>query len=166
MDRDVIKALYEASAAGVKIDLIIRGICCLKVGVEGVSENINVRSIVGTFLEHSRIYYFENGGNPDVYLSSADWMPRNLERRVELLFPIDDVSLKERVIHILDIMLKDNVKAQLLHKDGTYKRISRRGKKAISCQQYFCDEAVKLSENRKEVQTSRLLIPETSSPNN
>ena len=166
VDRDVIKALYEASAAGVKIDLIIRGICCLKVGVEGVSENINVRSIVGTFLEHSRIYYFENGGNPDVYLSSADWMPRNLERRVELLFPIDDVSLKERVIHILDIMLKDNVKAQLLHKDGTYKRISRRGKKAISCQQYFCDEAVKLSENRKEVQTSRLLIPETSSPNN
>ena len=166
VDRDIIKALYEASAAGVKIDLIIRGICCLRVGVEGVSENITVRSIVGTFLEHSRIFYFENGGNPDVYLSSADWMPRNLERRVELLFPIDDISLKDRVIHILDIMLKDNVKAQLLQKNGTYKRVSRRGKEALSCQQYFCDEAVRLSQNKKEVETSRLFIPETSTPNN
>ncbi len=163
VDRDIIKALYEASTAGVKIDLIIRGICCLKVGVEGVSENITVRSIVGTFLEHSRIYYFENAGNEEVFCSSADWMPRNLERRVELLFPIDAPSLRERVIHILDVMLKDNVKAQMMQNDGTYKRISRRGKEPVSCQKFFCEEAIKLSENKEQYETSRIFIPETSS---
>lgn len=91
-DPDIIAALYEASAAGVKIELIVRGICCLKVGIPGVSETISVRSIVGNFLEHSRIFYFENAGNPEFYCSSADWMPRNLERRVEILFPVEKKS--------------------------------------------------------------------------
>jgi polyphosphate kinase len=119
-DPDVIKALYEASCAGVKIDLIIRGICCLKVGVPGVSDNIKVRSIVGRFLEHNRIFRFENDGAAELYLSSADWMPRNLERRVELMFPIEDAELKEKLNLILTNLLKDDVKARKLSKDGRY----------------------------------------------
>ena len=97
-DKDIIEALYEASAAGVKIELIIRGICCLKVGIPGVSENISVRSIVGNFLEHSRIFYFENDGSPEMYCASADWMPRNLERRVEILFPIEEMGDRKSVV--------------------------------------------------------------------
>lgn len=119
-DADVIKALYEASCAGVKIDLIVRGICCLKVGVPGVSDNIKVRSIVGRFLEHNRIFRFENAGDPKLYLSSADWMPRNLERRVELMFPIEDEELKEELNFVLTNLLKDDVKARTLSKDGRY----------------------------------------------
>ena len=119
-DPDVIKALYEASCAGVKIDLIIRGICCLKVGVPGVSDNIKVRSIVGRFLEHNRIFRFENAGAPELYLSSADWMPRNLERRVELMFPIEDEELKRKLNLILTNLLKDDVKSRKLSKDGRY----------------------------------------------
>ncbi|MBQ7562444.1 MAG: RNA degradosome polyphosphate kinase [Lachnospiraceae bacterium] len=160
VDRDIIKALYEASTAGVRIDLIVRGICCLKVGIPGVSENIIVRSIVGNFLEHSRIYYFENDGNFEVYCSSADWMPRNLERRVELLFPIDNEELKGRVVHILDVMLRDNVKAQVMQNDGTYKRRDKRGKEAVSCQEYFCEEAIKEAGKKKEYQVLRLFVPE------
>ena len=102
-DRDIIAALYSASAAGVKIDLIIRGICCLKVGIPGVSENITVRSIVGNFLEHARIFYFYSGGNEEVFMGSADWMPRNLEKRVEIVFPVEDEQIKKEVMHILDI---------------------------------------------------------------
>ena len=94
-DQEVIAALYEASAAGVKIDLIIRGICCLKVGIPKVSENITVRSIVGTFLEHARMFYFQNGGQEEYYMGSADWMPRNLDKRVEILFPVEDEDLKK-----------------------------------------------------------------------
>ena len=119
-DPDVIKALYEASCAGVKIDLIVRGICCLKVGVPGVSDNIKVRSIVGRFLEHNRIFRFENAGAPELYLSSADWMPRNLERRVELMFPIEDEELKRKLNLILTNLLKDDVKSRKLSKDGRY----------------------------------------------
>ena len=118
-DQDVIMALYEASNAGVKIDLIVRGICCLKVGIPGVSDNITVHSIVGNFLEHSRIYFFRNGGNEEYYLSSADWMPRNLERRVEILFPVEEEELTERLHHILDAELKDNLKAYYLQPDGS-----------------------------------------------
>ena len=121
-DPDVIKALYEASCAGVKIDLIVRGICCLKVGVPGVSDNIKVRSIVGRFLEHNRIFRFENAGAPELYLSSADWMPRNLERRVELMFPIEDEELKRKLNLILTNLLKDDVKSRKLSKDGRYYR--------------------------------------------
>lgn len=122
-DPDVIKALYEAASEGVKIDLIIRGICCLKVGVSGTGNNITVRSIVGNFLEHARIFMFENGGNPQVYCASADWMPRNLERRVEILFPIEDRPLKAHLMSILKLQLKDNQKAHELNSKGEYIRV-------------------------------------------
>ena len=141
-DKDIIAALYEASCAGVQIDMIIRGICCLKAGVPGLSENIRVRSIVGNFLEHSRIFYFENDGSPELYMGSADWMPRNLDRRVEITFPIMDEKLKEEVYHILDVQLKDNVKAHLLKPDGTYEKVDKRGKELICAQDTFCQEAI------------------------
>jgi len=125
VDREIIQALYLASQAGVKIDLIVRGICCLRPGLAGVSENIAVRSIVDRFLEHSRIYYFENACQPQVFLGSADWMPRNFLRRIEVLFPIEDGILRERVKReLLDIPLADNVKARLLQSDGSHQRPS------------------------------------------
>lgn len=141
VDKEIIKALYEASCAGVVIDLIVRGICCLKPGVPGVSENIRVRSIVGRFLEHSRIFYFHSNGNELVLLSSADWMPRNLRKRVELLFPIEDEINKNKVKEILEISLKDTVKARILNRDGSYSRIDKRGKEIINSQEYFCELA-------------------------
>lgn len=113
-DPKIMEALYHASACGVKIELIIRGICCLKVGIPGVSENITVRSIVGDFLEHSRIFYFYNNGAEEVFMGSADWMPRNLDRRVEIVFPVEDEKIKREVIHILDVELADNRKAHIL----------------------------------------------------
>lgn len=149
-DRDIIAALYEASAAGVKIDLIIRGICCLKVGIPGVSENITVRSIVGNFLEHSRIFYFENGEHYEIYCGSADWMPRNLERRVEILFPVDRPKLKEELLHILQNQLNDTVKASVLQSDGTYVKVDRRGRKLFHSQEEFCKEAVEKARELKE----------------
>lgn len=141
-DPDIIKALYKASTAGVKIELIVRGICCLKVGVPGVSENISVRSIVGDFLEHSRIFYFENAGNYEIYCGSADWMPRNLVRRVEILFPIRDELLKGKVLHILNVLLADTVKARILMPDGDYERVDKRGKESICAQVQFVKEAI------------------------
>ena len=159
-DRDVIVALYEASAAGVQIDLIVRGICCLKVGIPGVSENIHVRSIVGNFLEHSRIFYFYNNGLEDVFCASADWMPRNLEKRVEIMFPIEREELKEEVIHILDIELKDNVKAHVLQPDDTYEKVDRRGKAILSSQDYFVEEAKEKAKAEKHVVNRRVFIPE------
>ncbi|MCE0482923.1 MAG: polyphosphate kinase 1 [Methylacidiphilales bacterium] len=123
VEESLIAALYEASQAGVKIDLIVRGICCLRPGMPGVSDNIRVISIVGRFLEHSRIFYFGNGGKPKVYLGSADWMPRNLFRRVEVVFPVRDPGLRKRVIEeILPAYLSDCVKARVLNSDGTYTR--------------------------------------------
>lgn len=122
-DRQIIEALYKASCAGVKIDLIVRGICCLRAGIKGVSENITVRSIVGNFLEHSRIYYFKNGGNTEYYCSSADWMPRNMDKRIEILFPVERKRLQEKLNHVLKLMLKDNQKAWILQPDGSYKRM-------------------------------------------
>ena len=161
-DKDVIEALYEASAAGVKIDLIVRGICCLKVGIPGVSENITVRSIVGNFLEHSRIFYFENDGHFEVYCASADWMPRNLERRVEILFPIEEPALKEQVVKILDYQLRDNLKAHVLQADGSYEKIDKRGKVLFGSQAAFCEDAVLQAKAVREsdVQDSRVFIPE------
>jgi polyphosphate kinase len=140
-DQKIIAALYEASAAGVKIDLIVRGICCLKVGIAGISENITVRSIVGNFLEHSRIYYFSNDGWAEVYMASADWMPRNLDRRVEILFPVEDEHLKEEVIHVLEVELADNGKAHMMQPDGTYVKLKHRGKEELISQEYFCEQA-------------------------
>ncbi len=161
-DPDVIKALYEASAAGVKIDLIVRGICCLKVGIPGVSENISVRSIVGNFLEHARIFYFENDENYEVYCGSADWMPRNLERRVEILFPVERQELKEKLIHILQNQLRDTVKAQILQPDGTYERVDKRGKEIFNAQEAFCEEAIAYARQGQEesVTSRRTFIPE------
>lgn len=140
-DKDIIIALYEASQAGVKIDLIVRGICCLKVGIPGVSENITIRSIVGNFLEHSRIFYFENNGKPEVFCGSADWMPRNLERRVEILFPIEEEELKKKVVHILEMELADTKKAHYMQADGTYHKLDMRGRKQLNSQEEFCKEA-------------------------
>lgn len=161
-DKDIIAALYKASAAGVKIDLIVRGICCLKVGIPGISENISVRSIVGNFLEHSRIFYFENDGNYEVYCASADWMPRNLERRVEILFPIEAAELKERVWQILEYQLKDNLKAHILQPDGSYEKVDKRGKVLFGSQAAFCEDAIERTRAVKEenVQNSRVFIPE------
>jgi polyphosphate kinase len=126
LDKNIIMALYRASQEGVEIDLIVRGICALRPGVRGVSDHIRVRSIVGRFLEHSRIYYFANGGEEEVYLGSADWMPRNLYERVEVIFPLKDALLRERVRQeILEAYLADNVKSRLLVKDGSYERTWR-----------------------------------------
>ena len=141
-DKEIGTALYEASCAGVKIDLIIRGICCVKAGVPGLSENISVRSIVGNFLEHSRIFYFSNDGCPEVYMGSADWMPRNLDRRVEIMFPVEDDRLKEKVVHILEVELEDNVKAHILQPGGTYEKVDKRGKVLVNSQLQFCREAM------------------------
>ncbi len=164
-DKDVIRALYEASTAGVKIDLIVRGICCLKVGIPGVSDNITVRSIVGNFLEHSRIFYFENDENYEIYCGSADWMPRNLERRVEILFPIETQVLKEKVVQILQYQLQDNLKAHVLQEDGTYERVDKRGKTLFGSQAAFCEDAIEeaLKANEQEKQDSRVFIPERQS---
>lgn len=153
-DEGIIRALYEASAAGVKIQLVVRGICCLKTGIPGISDNIEVRSIVGNFLEHSRIYYFLNDGNEEIYMASADWMPRNLDRRVEILFPVLDEKLQKKVKHILEIELSDTLKAHVMNAEGNYEKIDKRGKVLLSSQQYFCEEAVKEAE---------ALIPEHSS---
>ena len=161
-DRDIIAALYEASCAGVKIQLIVRGICCLKAGVPGLSENIEVRSIVGNFLEHIRIFYFENDEAPEVYMGSADWMPRNLDRRVEIVFPVLDEKLKEKAIHILQVQLDDNVKAHVLQPDGSYAKIDRRGKSPVCAQEQFCQEAldaVKRQNALEEPEDKRVFIP-------
>lgn len=158
-DREVIQALYEASCAGVKIELIVRGICCLKPGIKGVSENITVRSIVGDFLEHSRIFYFENAGNSEVYCGSSDWMPRNLLKRVEIMFPILDERLKERVIYILETLLADTVKARVEKPDGTYERIERHGRDLVCAQDTFCEWAQGLVATKDPVENSRVFIP-------
>lgn len=158
-DPELMEALYEASAAGVKIELIVRGICCLKVGIPGISENITVRSIVGTFLEHSRIYYFLNGGQEEVYLASADWMPRNLDRRVEILFPIENEQLKKEVLHVLEIQLQDTMKAQIKQPDGSYERVDRRGKAALCAQEYFMEYARNLNKPQEDTVHDRVFIP-------
>ncbi|MCI8532736.1 MAG: RNA degradosome polyphosphate kinase [Lachnospiraceae bacterium] len=158
-DPGLIAALYEASAAGVKIELIVRGICSLKVGIPGVSENISVRSIVGSFLEHSRIYYFLNGGQEEVYLASADWMPRNLDRRVEILFPVENEHLKKEVMHVLKIQLQDTMKAQIKQPDGTYEKVDRRGKPALCAQEYFVEYAANLNKSQEDMIHDRVFIP-------
>ncbi len=158
-DKEIIAALYEASAAGVEIDLIIRGICCLKTGIPGVSETIHVRSIVGNFLEHARIFYFRNGGNEEFYMGSADWMPRNLDKRVEIMFPVEDPVLREKVRHILQVQLDDNVKAHILQPSGVYEKIDKRGKVLVNAQETFCEEAIVAAKTQAETVSSRVFIP-------
>jgi polyphosphate kinase len=126
VEPQAIEALYRASCAGVKVDLIIRGVCALRPGVPGVSENIRVRSVVGRFLEHSRVFYFDNGGEPEMFCASADWMERNFFRRVEIAFPIQRESHRERILRDLDLCLRDNVQAWELQSDGSYKRVERK----------------------------------------
>ena len=149
IDDQIVEKLYEASQAGVEIRLVVRGMCSLIPGIPGVSENITVHSIVGTFLEHSRIYYFYNQGKEDIYLSSADWMQRNLNRRIETLFPVEDPDLKAELKHILDITLRDTIKTRVMTETGEYIRVDKRGKELLSCQQYFCEEAEQQFEEAK-----------------
>lgn len=158
-DAGIIAALYEASAAGVKIKLVVRGICCLKVGIPGVSENIEVRSIVGNFLEHSRIFAFWNDGDEEIYMGSADWMPRNLDRRVEILFPVLDDKLKKEVKHILKVELSDNMKAHVLKSDGNYEKIDKRGKVLVNSQAQFCEEALAAVPGQEHIYKERIFIP-------
>lgn len=161
-DPVIIAALYEASSAGVKIDLVVRGICCLKTGIPGVSENITVRSIVGTFLEHSRIYYFFNNGQEELYMASADWMPRNLDRRVEIMFPVEDPALKEEVKEILRVTLRDNLKARFLQPNGAYEKMNRRGKVPFCAQEYFVKEAAERVLHPEKTTDTRRFIPMTA----
>ena len=158
-DKEIIENLYEASAAGVKIYLIVRGICCLRTGIPGVSENIHVCSIVGTFLEHSRIFYFYNNGQEDIYMGSADWMPRNLDRRVEIIFPVEEEELKSKLKHILDVQLRDNLKAYRMNDEGEYVRIDRRGKVSLSSQAQFCKEAMEQNQEEIHKWNGRRFIP-------
>ena len=149
LDRNVVEALYRASQAGVKIDLIVRGICALRPGIRGVSENIRVRSIVGRFLEHTRVFYFANGGEEEIYVGSADWMPRNLYERVEVLFPVKETLLKQRIMdEILPAYLADRAKARLLRPDGQYVRGSNPrlfgGRPAFNAQEFL----ISLAEGR------------------
>ena len=143
-DREVVMKLYEASAKGVKIDLVVRGICILRPGLPGVSENIHVRSIVGRFLEHSRIFYFANKGADNMYISSADWMPRNLNERVELMVPVSDTEHKQRLKEILELQLLDNQKAHIMSGNGTYRKTVRRSK-PVNCQEEFCAQAIRFA---------------------
>ena len=144
IDHDTIDSLYVASQAGVQIDLIVRGICGLVPGVEGLSENIRVRSILGRFLEHSRIFYIENGGDPNVYLGSADWMQRNFFRRIESVFPIEEEHLRKELLEILDIYLKDNVQAKMLQPNGAYLPVSKgNDAERICAQDYLIEQAQK-----------------------
>ena len=146
VDEKIIQALYEAAQAGVQIDLIIRGVCGLKAGIPGISETIRVRSLVGRFLEHTRIYYFYNDGAEDIYLSSADWMHRNLHRRIEVAFPVLDKKLKRRVIKEgLEPYLKDNCQAWEMAASGEYKRLAPRRGKSYSAQNILLAELAKPS---------------------
>ncbi len=162
VDKPIIDALYEASAAGVKILLNVRGSCVLRPGVKGLSENIRVVSIVDRFLEHSRIFEFRNGGDMEVFLGSADWMPRNLDRRVELVFPISDPLLRARLAHILDVLFADNVKARELRSDGMLVKRAR-GRRPIRAQEIFWDEAHARTEGRGEGDRSAF-VPLRSAP--
>ncbi len=160
--KEVISELYKASSMGVKIDLIVRGICCLRAGVPLVSENITVRSIVGNYLEHSRIFYFENGGNPEYYCSSADWMPRNLERRVEILFPVENDRLRAKLWHILETELKDTDKAHVMNEKGIYIKPDNRkidSSDRVNSQKIFGDEAARIVGGMNS-QNSRVFYPE------
>lgn len=151
VDPDMIEALYKASKAGVKIFLNVRGVCCLKPGVKGLSENIEVRSVVDMFLEHSRIFYFQNGGNPEVYLASADWMPRNLDRRIEIMVSIEDPEIRQELTDLLKLYFRDNVKSWHLLPDGHYEKIIPSSEeKRFRIQEHLCRKAEQQEEIQKK----------------
>ena len=159
IDPQLIELLYEASQAGVPLHLIVRGICSLIPRLPGLSETITVQSIVGQLLEHSRIYAFQNGGDPKIYMGSADWMPRNLDRRVELVFPIEGEELKRRAFEILEILRSDNVNTRMMQPDTTYLHVSRRGRAAVNCQSLFSTMAKKSLTELKKSEESKLMEP-------
>ena len=146
VDPKIIQELYAAGKAGVRIQMNVRGICCLRPGIPGTSDNIRVVSIVDRYLEHSRVCVFNNGGDPEVYLSSADWMPRNLDRRVELMFPVRQQELKEQVIEIMRAQMADNQKARLLKPDGTYERVAAGRSEPLRVQEYLYQRNVEEQE--------------------
>ena len=133
----------------------------MKVGIPGISENIHVRSIVGNFLEHSRIFYFKNGGSDEIYMGSADWMPRNLDRRVEIVFPVEDEAIKEEILHVLDLEFRDNVKAHILQPDGAYEKPDKRGKVLVNSQMEFCREATEHAKavKKEKKKKKRVFVP-------
>jgi len=139
--------------------LIVRGMCCLKSGIEGISDNIMVMSIVDRFLEHTRIFYFENGGNHKLFLSSADWMPRNLNRRVEVAFPIEAPNLKEQLVDILEMCMSDTVKLRIQQIDGSYEKVDRRGKEHIQSQLRFYQQAVDKVLEYREKNKNKIFEP-------
>ncbi len=157
IDQPVIQKLYEASAAGVHIDLIVRGICGLRTGIEGISDNITVRSIVGRQLEHSRIFWFANGGEEQLYLSSADWMPRNLNDRVELFFPVETEEHIKRIKALLDLYLRDNVGAHMMQSNGAYRRV--RNKLEPVCAQTVLYEMAQLAVTADKLPMEKRLQP-------
>lgn len=158
VDPKVIALLYEASQAGVKIDLIVRGICCLRAQVEGLSENITVRSITGRFLEHTRIYYFYNDSEEDIFLASADWMNRNLDKRVEIMFPIDDEDIKTEIKHVLEVQLSDTLRASE-QADGEYSKPDLRGRQKLDCQVVMMEEAMESCASEKKDNVVTTFIP-------
>ncbi|NDL67663.1 RNA degradosome polyphosphate kinase [Anaerotalea alkaliphila] len=160
-DLEIMQELYRASMAGVEVELVVRGICSLIPGIPEVSDKITVRSIVGKYLEHSRVFYFLNDGHEEFYLSSADWMPRNLNRRVELLFPVEDPGIKGRLKGMMEVWLKDVVKAKMKDSECIYKRIDRRGKAQIESQSYFEEEAVRNRKSFVEGHMGETFVPVT-----
>lgn len=159
LDTEITCALYEASCAGVRVELIVRGICCLRPQMPGVSENIHVRSVVGWLLEHSRIYYFLNGGHEEVYLSSADWMPRNLDRRVELMFPVEGEEHKARLKEILHTLLSDTQKARIMDANGVYTKVDGRGRTSVNAQETFYAQALAAAASFREENEPPLYQP-------
>ncbi len=156
VDPELIESLYEASKAGVQIKLNVRGICCLRPGVKGLSENIEVVSIVDMFLEHSRIFYFKNAGDEELYLSSADWMPRNLDRRIEILFPIESKDIRAELADILKRYFKDNVKSWKLASNGEYSKIEHGQEKKFRIQEYLCRKASEREEQLRTIAPSEM----------
>jgi polyphosphate kinase len=159
VDKEIIEALYRASQKGVRIKFNVRGICCLRPGVKGLSENIEVVSIVDMFLEHSRLFYFFNGGEEEIYLSSADWMPRNLDRRLELMFPVEDKKNKKELIQLLSLYFKDNTKAWTLSSGGEYQKKEAGSDKKFRVQEHLCQKALE-SEALSKKKISMEVIPQ------